>query len=338
MQKNILTAIMVFWSMLASAQNSPQFAEVSFDKATYQVGQKVLMSVLVRTKPTNPNYEVYARASFDSAPWAIVKLTDDLYQALGPAMTEVKNYPLQVKIYIRPKSESKMWGEARAYYSGLMQQAQDDLEVATDPEVIAELQAAIASFTQQIGNIDGILESLLTEVETQDFQIPVTAKKLEKFEDVAINISSDHSDNHYITDERATFFVHILTTFEGHESVVRSKFEAVDIGTLKASDSEFTAISRAFTSVDSGEKTYEASLYIREKARADALRGGIEGAQKRIEKLVIDRDTTNDPEWRAYLDGQIAQLELFIAQIYQDLEDSLIFIETSPLAVVINEA
>ncbi|MBI2519496.1 MAG: PKD domain-containing protein [Bdellovibrio sp.] len=324
MKKIYLSVVLLVISLLntAFAQNGPHVVELAASKASYSVGEKAVLLAHVRVLPDNPNYEVFLEAKFNNQVILITRLSDKESASVTPTLTSAGNFPWEVKAYTQDKYRAHELEGGIAYHETTIRQAQNDLLIVTDPEQRALLIETITESNEILIDLRSELFNLRTLVEIATLQVQVTNKQ-NKLDPPTFFIEPDHASGSYDLGERSTFFIHVLSTFEGQETQVRSTFKGNAISVTKSSESEFVSVTQTFTTQDNGEQIYTATLLVRDKNEADALRSAISSGTNERNKFIQLKDQTSDPVLKSYYQKRIDELSSIVTALYQTLENAL---------------
>jgi len=319
--------ILIFSLNLALAQNGPQFLNLSSDQDNYSTGQKAVLIAHVAIQPDNPNFELFLAADFNGVAIELTKLTDKEWASVTPTLNDTGSFAWSVRAYVQNKREAAELDGAIAYYEELIGQCSDHLQTTTDPEQIALLLQTINQSNDIKSELEDQLVALRTLVEISTFNVEVNLNHSESFistvPDPSFFIDTDREDHTYQLGERATLFVHILTNFQGQETVVRAIFGGQDIAVTKSNEKEFISLTDEFVSGDEGDHTYTATIYTRDKQRADSNRKAIQSGTKLRNSYIKKRNATQDPAKKAFFQKKIDEITRIIQTLYEILEDSL---------------
>ncbi|OFZ80838.1 MAG: hypothetical protein A3K03_11630 [Bdellovibrionales bacterium RIFOXYD1_FULL_44_7] len=346
--KTRLTFLMAMMTMAvaSSAQAAPSFVELKADKPAYTVGERAILTSYVKIRPDNPNYEIYLSATLNGAKIKITKITEKEAVSITPRFIVEGAYEWQVDVYLQDKKTAADLNAMIVFYEEEIFTLNRELEEQTDPEKVEMLTAHIQRDEQIIAAAREQLEENRRKIETQVLNIDVAAVKNNfdsqaELETPVFSLEKDKDGCGYNVGESAMITASLKSEFNGsdgaQEAVMTGRIADVVLFPVQISKKEFIFTTDIFTVADIGEQTFEATLYIRSKARADALRDAITKASQRRADFIEKRDRSEDPAWKAYYQREIDDLTNIIDEFYRQLDEMLTLVGASTIIFCVKE-
>jgi len=327
--------------MQENLDDAPDFVELQADKAAYAPGERAILVVHTRILPGNHVYEFYLAGTFNAEPIKITRISDTEAVAVTPYFAVPGQMVFSVDVYLQDKQLASDLNATVFYYESDKCRLARMLESETDPVKRRMLSDMMERDTAIIADAKAQLMENRRKLETKTLAVTVA----NKINLLSINnapplvIEKDAVGCGYQVGAHATFAVHVLTDFTGEdgpqENVVTARIGADRVSGTQGALRDFLFTTQAFTQADVGTRLFDATLYIRSKARADSLRGAIQKASVRRADLIAKRDATADAMWKAYYQHEIDDLTAVIAVFYRQLEGMLTFVGTKSLAFCI---
>ena len=337
-----MLATQVFAATVPAQQmlSAPDFLSIKSDKAAYTIGERAILLAEIKIHPSNPDYEIYIESSYGGQAIKTVRISRDFAVAVTPVFAAAGSSDWVVDAYFQDKSLAADLNATIAFYESERCALEKFLAAETDPVRRGMLQAQIDRDAAIVSDARVQLAANRRKVETQTLAVPVGGSVPQPPAPpvpgtAPLIIEKDGQGCGYHVGDHATFFVHVMSAFEGpdgpEESIVTGRIGAVVLSGAQSSAREFTFTSAAFTAQDMGERTFEATLYIRSKARASSLRDAIAKAATRRAQYIALRDETEDPLSKAYYQREIDDLTDVLSVFHERLESMKTLVGTRTL-------
>ena len=316
-----------------AADNSPLLLSLESDAASYVVGDRALLSAHVLAQPTSGRFQWHLEARLAGAPQQITRLSDEESVVLtGPFETSGDKI-WRIELYLQDKDVARSLESTMAYYRQENIRLADRLSRETNPERRAQILATIDRNNGIIALTSVELTGHRRLIDVKELTIMVAATAVTAVttttqsaaaDEPVLRITTDREDATYAVGAAASFFVEVLTSFTGldgpQETVVTGALEGAPLAALSVDDAHYTFTTDVFEAANVGSRTFQASLSIRSKARADALRRAITGAENRRDEIVAALAATQDPALQALYIADLEDMSWVIDRLYAQLD------------------
>lgn len=139
--QGIVVACLLGLTPLAQAG---RYITLGLDKPTYVAGDQAIVISTFKSRPQDGEFEFYLAATLDDTQsFGFTPMTEDKSYSIVPGLT-TGDHVFTVKVYLQNKDEAAKLNAAIAFYQSENARLTKLLQNATDPAVIASLQAQIA--------------------------------------------------------------------------------------------------------------------------------------------------------------------------------------------------
>ncbi len=125
---------------------------ITTDKTIYSIGESAIVSVQLASEPTNAKYEFYVAAQDQSN--RDITLTRDpvtgIYSGATIPFENVGTYQFTARVYLQDKRLAQELLSAIDLYQADADQIQSEIDNATSPEEIAQLQQELDDTVQKL--------------------------------------------------------------------------------------------------------------------------------------------------------------------------------------------
>lgn len=126
-------------ALFSSASFAQPVAQVSFDKAQYQVGESATVRYRLVAQPESPAYEFFLSPTISNAPVAVKKITDtEFYSRLENLA--LGNKTIRLSVYLQDRALAKAINEAVAMHDAEIKRISDAI-LEADPADVPALEA-----------------------------------------------------------------------------------------------------------------------------------------------------------------------------------------------------
>ena len=320
----------------------PAFVQLQSDAQSYIVGEQAVLTAFIQTTPQDSDYELFVQGSLSGSALQIIPIADDQQVSVSPYFSAVGPSNWVVSVYLQDKRAAGNYTAAIAFYQAEVVTLTACLAKATDPNIIASLQAQIArdqNLISMAGNELTLIRKLV-ETDTLTFNVTQTRKSHSaepSAMDNVFSLSLDQSSGIYHVGQNAFATAQVLTSFTGEdgpeEAVVTAFLDSKSLGQNVFGPTTFSFTTANFLSADIGTHSLTANLLIRSQARANSLRNSIQLATTRRNHYMALRDATTDPAYQALYQRYINDLILVINELYTQLQQILSPITSATAAV-----
>ncbi|MFV3409679.1 hypothetical protein ACNH6C_13790 [Bdellovibrio bacteriovorus] len=320
------------WSQFASAQS---VAVLRTDKATYTSGESTLL--FISLKPIQDSLdEYYITSTIGGSASRFIRFSDREFAAVVKNVAE-GTHSWAAMIYKQNKFA------AQGIQNQILTERNRLLELKrlkrfeTDPAKIADLDIAIASAEANVVGFQNQLNSGRTLIETKTKDIVVSGVKMK---------------NKGITDSMELSVLSANDTFEvGQTGQVRMILYPEHFGSTDEMEVDITAsiggqsvLAEEFdinlfrslfstTSLGVGTHLFEASLYLRDKNAANAVREAITLGGKRKVQLKRLKDDSLNSNFKLFYESEIGDVDAILGAFEVYLRDLKTFAVTKSVAV-----
>ncbi|KHD87984.1 MAG: hypothetical protein OM95_10655 [Bdellovibrio sp. ArHS] len=326
--KSFFVITFLFFSKVFAA--TPQFIELRTNKASYTVGEKVVLMASVKTSPTDPDSEVFVTGTWGAAPIKLVKFSDFESAAVTPPLVSPGQMVFHVDAYLQNKQLAKNILTSVASLEQESIKLNNLLSKETIPAKKANLQQAIDNNSQLRQDLLSQLSSHRTLVESKDVTVTVAAALLEKKLVSGLSLIPDHLNYTYSLGQNANIAASVDAAALGYDIkeidlFLTAKINANPLIATPTNPSSFNiSISSANLSLGSHEVT--ASLTVRNKRDGKSLNDAISAGFLYKSEMIQERNKATDPNLIAYYQSEIDDLDLIIAAFSDVLDNLKIFI------------
>ena len=308
----------------------PSFTDLHSDLGSYLNGQRAVLTVHLPIQPSNPMYGLALSARLNGAPFRLLRLTERMAGGVTPLLTSPGVQHWEVTVYLEEKMPVRSREAAIVFWAEEILLINQRLGIETDPEIRANLQAQRERDQRFIEDAQNQIGGFRRELVVSSYDFNVTALNLTQTEtssDPVLDLRTEGEGCDYAVGTRATFLSRVLTDFTGadgpRENILRATFDGIAAGIEAMNSRDFRTITSEFTTADVGLHDYEATLWVRSKARADRIREAISAAEQGRAQAIASRDATTDPYERAYWQRRIDDLSRILLEFGAQLEASL---------------
>jgi hypothetical protein len=135
-----------FWTLvglIAFASASARAGDVmtlTSSQSTYTVGESAVLQARSLIQAQDPSLEIFFTAEFDGLPMPI-QIVDSSGFSTTSALSEAGTHHWTVQLYLRDAKLAKELNDTLTYLTSENDRIDQEIAEATDPEVIAQLQA-----------------------------------------------------------------------------------------------------------------------------------------------------------------------------------------------------
>ncbi|UXR63263.1 type IV secretion system protein [Bdellovibrio bacteriovorus] len=282
------------------------------DKPSYTQGEKAVL--LLSAKPlVNPDTEEYVAVSeFEALALRTIALAENEFAAISPALNS-GTVTWAVSVYKQNKIAAREISGALQLEKKTIRDLQKLLRGQTDPDNIADLQAAIQNSQDQIVVLQGQLAALRTLVESKNLSFSVTSTKLRSRAIMdSLELATDRLNNSAVLGESVRVTMTVRPEHFGVSEPMLSDLTAKFMGqSVLASRLD---LSTYYFDVDTtiaglGTHTFESSLFIKDKAAFNSIDNAVRKAGIRKLNLGLLKDSTLNEALSVFYLAEINDLD-----------------------------
>lgn len=309
----------------------PQFIELKSSKTAYEVGEKGVLLVSVKTKPNNANSEVFLESTFQEAPLKIMMVSDTEGGSVTSSFTEAGSFTWEVRAYLQDrqlikdlklgilKSEQEILRLKELYRN-----ESDTYKKTLLLSSIAEQETLIDQYSQQIKN-----NRLL--VETKQLFVNVYALKKNHKMNLSepLTVTTGKIDDTFNEGDSGEVTVSIhpdqISTQGPLKNEIQANWNGQPITAIQTGENSFKIVLTPSILI-AGYHYLDVSLYVRNKKDSDSLLDAIVKGSSRKVSLELLRDSAVTPELAAYYQSEIDDLVLILSAFATVHEEMKVYV------------
>lgn len=317
--KSLILLLTLFVS--AVAVGAPDFIELQPNSFYYSVGEKAVLVSSVRSSPTNPNSEVFMRATLDGAPIKITKFAETEAASITPVFVSEGTHVWTVNAYLQDRDFVRNLELNIIKSQDELVVLREKLESETNSDKIQLLNEAITFFETDISALESRIESHRVLVQQESLEFEVHALKLLGSGPI-LEISTSSPTNTFNYGDPVTVYFKVI---EGTNGPVKSNIAATvnySQQNLEQVNENLYKVDVAYSDLFVGSLQITANYYYKNRYSSDSLLKAYMNAGVRTAELEVLRDSAINASLKSYYQRELDDV-LKIREAFFDIEGRL---------------